>query len=458
MSEPATGRDRLRGELADPLFRNAYALMANGGLTGLLGLGYWLLAARHYDPVDVGRDWAVIQSVMFVGGLTALNLVLIRFIPQTGHRTGRFVAAGYAAGAGAALVIALGFLLTLNWWGPSFAHLHGLGPGLWFLAMAFAWNIFTQQDAVFTGLRQAHWVPIENTVFGLTKMALLVAFAGVLPVHGVGLSWMLPVMVSLIPVNLFIFGRLIPAHARETGPHRPPPTAGEIGRYVGGDYVGGLFAHATINLIPVIVAAQIDSRTNAYFTMAWVLGMMLNLLSVTMATSLTVEGAFDGARFPDKVAGALRRTIMLLVPASALTALCCPFALQVFGPGYAVKGATLLQLLALATLPKAVIELYLGVLRVRSRTRQIALIQAARFLGTLAVVLMVPSGSLLTGTGAGVLAVHLIIAAAVLPALRRAAAPAGDLTADRSADLSAGPQAGRSVDPSVPGRGRGAGR
>jgi O-antigen/teichoic acid export membrane protein len=431
MSEPASAAaPRVAAGPSDPLFRNAYALMANGGITGVLGLGYWFLAARHYEPADVGRNWAVIQAVMFVGGLTALNFMLIRFIPQTGHRTGAFVATSYAAGSGAAVVIALGFLITLDWWGPSFAHLHGFEAGLWFLVMAFAWNIFTQQDAVFTGLRRAHWVPVENTVFGLAKAVLLVAFATALPHDGVGLSWMLPVIVSLVPVNVFIFRRLIPAHARETGGRRPPPKGAEMAHYVGGDYLGGLFAHATINLIPVVVAARIDSHTNAYFTMAWVLGMMLNLLSITMAMSLTVEGAFDGTRFAVKVQASLRRTVLLLVPASALTVLLCPFALQVFGPGYAAQGAPLLQLLAAATLPKAIIEVYLGVLRVRSRTRAVAVIQGARLGGTLAVVLLVPTGSLLIGTGVGVLLVHLAIAVVVYPALRRAASPGREPTAN----------------------------
>ncbi|MGH3390169.1 MAG: hypothetical protein ACRDOO_14975, partial [Actinomadura sp.] len=170
-----------------------------------------------------------------------------------------------------------------------------------------------------------------------------------------------------------------------------------------------------------VVAARIDPRSNAYFNTAWALGMMLTLLSVTMAMSLTVEGAFEGARFAAKVRAALQRTVMLLVPASALTALGCPLAFRVFGDGYAAEGAPLLQLLAIATLPKAVIELYLGVLRVRSRTRQIAAIQAARFVGTLAVVLAAPVESLLIATGMGVLIVHVLIAIAVFPALRRAA-------------------------------------
>ena len=171
---------------------------------------------------------------MFVGGLTALNVILIRFIPQTGRRTGRLVLASYAAGAAAAVLIALGFLLTLRAVAESFAHLRGVDPGLWFLGMALAWNIFTQQDAVFTGLRRAHWVPIENAAFGIAKMALLVAFAGLLPGQGVVLSWMLPVLVSLVPVNVFIFRRLIPAHVRETDGRGPRPTGAEIGRYMGG--------------------------------------------------------------------------------------------------------------------------------------------------------------------------------------------------------------------------------
>src|ERR671914_1403819 len=72
---------RLRGELSNPLFRNAYALMANGGLTGVLGLGYWLVAARLYPPDVVGRDSAGLPAVFFVRGLTALKHILIRVVP-----------------------------------------------------------------------------------------------------------------------------------------------------------------------------------------------------------------------------------------------------------------------------------------------------------------------------------------------------------------------------------------
>ena len=415
------GLAALRGEFANPLFRNAYALMANGGLTGVLGLGYWTLGATLYSPDDVGRNWAEIQLIMFVGGVTMLNFLLIRFVPQTARSTGRLVALCYATGAAAAALLATGFLLTLSRWGPSFQHLRGLRSGLWFIAMAVAWNLFNQQEGVFTGLRKATWVPVVNTVFGATKLVLLVALAASMPRDGVVLSWFVPVMVALVPVNALIFRRLIPAHRALNEGRGPRPTYRDIGRYLGGGYIGGIFQYAAISLIPVVVAAHIGPATNAYFQMAWALGMMLDLLALTLSLSLTVEGSFDLSGLAASTRAALRRTFTLLVPVIVLVVAAAPIGLRFFGHEYAAKGAPLLQLLAVATLPKALIELYVGVLRVQSRTRLIALIQGARFAGVLALVPMFTDPAHLYPIGLVVLGINTVVAAAVLPSLLRAA-------------------------------------
>jgi len=410
----------LRGELANPLFRNAYALMANGGLTGLLGLGYWTLGALVYKPEDVGRNWAEIQAIMFVGGVTMLNFLLIRFIPQTARYTRMLVAGSYALGGALAALLGLAFLLTLSIWGPSFQHLHAFWAGFWFVVFAVAWNLFNQQEGAFTGLRKAGWVPVVNAGFGLTKLVLLIALAASLPRDGVVLSWFIPVLVALVPVNAFIFGRLIPRHRRENEGRGDRPTFREIAVYLGGGYVGGLFQYAAISLIPVVVAAHITPDVNAYFQMAWALGMMLDLLALTLSLSLTVEGAFEPAELAASARATLRRSYTLLVPIIVLVVVAAPFALEIFGHGYAAKGAPLLQVLALATLPKALIELYVGVLRVQSRTRPIALIQGVRFLGVLALVLALIDPAHLVTIGLMVLAVNTVVAIAVYPALRRA--------------------------------------
>lgn len=417
----------LRGDLADPLFRNAYALVANGAFTGMLGLAYWAMGAWLYreDPAIVGRNWAVVQAVMFVGGVTMLNFLLIRFIPQTARSTGRLVLTCYGVGSAAAVALALGFLLVVPSRAPEvYGELRGWAPGLCFLALAVAWNLFNQQEAVFTGLRHATWVPVVNLVFGAAKLVLLALLALTLhPGNGIVLSWFVPVLVALVPVNLLIFGRLVPRHREANYGRGERPTHRDILRYFGGGYLGGIFQYASISLIPIVVASRLyDGAVNAYFQMAWALGMMLELLAITLSLSLTVEGAFDASALAACTRAALRRTFMLMVPTVALVVAVCPVALGLLDDGYAEQGAPLLQLLAVAILPKALIELYMGVLRVRSRTRMIAFLQGVRFLSVLALVPLLFDGSHLVTVGLVVLGVNLVVAAAVVPALRRACA------------------------------------
>jgi O-antigen/teichoic acid export membrane protein len=407
--------------------------MINGGLTGALGLGYWLLAARVYDPAQVGRQSAQNQAMMFLGGLTALNFILIRFIPEMGPRTRALALRTYFAGALAAGTLAVGFLLTLRWWGPSFDHLAGPGHGLFFVLAVVSWSLFTAQDGLLTGLRRATWVLGKNTIFACLKVVLLVALAAELPGDGITVSWVLSALALLLPVELLVQRRLIPRHVEETTSDRPIPSGGQIGRYLAGDYTGTLFYYALCNLVPVVVATTLSASDNAYFYMAWVLGATVDVLAVDMAMSLTVEGAFDVDGLAVACRSAMRRMALILLPLTLVIFFGARAGLSVFGPGYAEHGAPLLRLLALAALPKALIELFIAVLRVQRRTRLVALLQAVRFAGVLALVLVLSQrsdeGLDVTGPGYAVLAVTIAIAVAVLPALLRAASPIPQLTA-----------------------------
>jgi O-antigen/teichoic acid export membrane protein len=418
----------LRADLADPLFRNAYALVANGACTGLLGLAYWALGALFYagDPGAVGRNWAVIQAIMFVGGVTMFNFLLIRFIPQTARSTRRLVLTCYGAGAAAAALLALGFLLVVPSRAPVYRYLEGWQPAVGFVLLAVAWNLFNQQEAVFTGLRTAVWVPVVNVVFGFAKLALLAGLAlTVRPENGIVLSWFAPVLVVLAPANLLIFRRLIPRHRRQNAGRGHRPTYGEIVRYFGGGYLGGIFQYASISLIPIVVTAHLhDDEINAYFQMAWALGMMMDLLAVTLSVSLTVECAFDVSRLAESTRAALRRTLTLMTPAIVLVVVGAPLGLDLLGHEYAEYGGPLLQLMAVAILPKALIELYVGVLRVHSRTHLIAVVQGVRCIAVLALVPPLFDGTDLTTIGLVLVGVNALLALMILPALRRACFPA----------------------------------
>ncbi|MEU8586371.1 lipopolysaccharide biosynthesis protein [Streptomyces sp. NPDC048664] len=422
-----------------PLFRNAYALMLNTGISAVLGLGYWLLAAHYYSDAAVGQGSAAIAAMKLLAGLTAVTLTgaLARFIPVSGRGTGRLIFLTYA---GSCLVVALAagvFLLTLNAWGSSYRFLHGPGPALVFVVAVVAWNLLTLQDGVLTGLRNAPWVPVGNTVFSAVKLALLVAFAAAVPVLGVFVSWVAAIATSVLPLGWLVFRRLVPRHVRATEAQARPPTPKEIGRFLAGDYTGSLFSLAVVYLVPVIVASQVSAADNAYFYITTTIGGTTNLLAINMGASLTVEGSHDPARLAADTRAALGRMARIMLPVCGLLFLGAPLILRVFGEGYAHAATPLLRWFAVGALLRVVMETYFAVLRAQSRTLGLACLQGLLCVLVLGLTLLLLPRTGLTGAGVAEissLAVIVAIAAPKLfgivrgtPAARQDAAADGDL-------------------------------
>ncbi|MGW5469672.1 lipopolysaccharide biosynthesis protein [Streptomyces chartreusis] len=422
------------------LFRNAYALMINTGVSAVLGLGFWLAAARYYSESAVGQGSAAIAAMKFLAGLTAVTLTgaLARFIPVAGRRSGRLIFRTYA---GSCVIVALAagvFLVTLDLWGPSYRFLNGPLNGLFFVVAVVAWNLLTLQDGVLTGLRSALWVPVGNTVFSAVKLGLLVAFAVAIPTAGVFVSWVAAIAVSVLPLGWLVFRRLVPRHAAATEEHARPPSLKEIGRFLAGDYTGSLFSLAVVYLIPVIVAAQVSSEDNAYFYITATIGGTVNLLAINMGASLTVEGAHDPGRLAANTRAALRRMARIMIPVAAILFFGAPWILGVFGPGYADAATPLLRWFAVGGLLRVVMETYFAVLRAQSRTAGLAWLQGLLCALVLGLTLVLLPRMGLTGAGVAEIASLSVIVAIAAPRLYRTvrasqgevpedAAPDGDL-------------------------------
>ncbi|MER7172062.1 polysaccharide biosynthesis C-terminal domain-containing protein [Streptomyces mesophilus] len=399
--QPDGRRLKLPSGGGSPLFRNAYALMLNTGISAVLGLGFWLAAARYYSDAAVGQGSAAIAAMKLIAGLAALTLTgaMARFIPVAGRTTGKLILRTYA-GSSLAVAFAAGiFLLTLDLWGPSFAFLDGPLPGLGFLVAVVAWSLLTLQDGVLTGLRSALWVPVGNTVFSIVKLVLLVAFAAAIPTAGVFVSWVAAIAVSVLPLGWLVFRRLVPRHTEATKDTVQPPSLREMGRFLAGDYTGSLFSLAVVYLIPVIVAAQVGSADNAYFYIATTIGGTVNLLAINMGASLTVEGAHDPSQLAANCRAALKRMARIMLPVCAILFFGAPYILAVFGSGYADAATPLLRWFAVGALLRVIIETYFAVLRAQSRTSPLAYLQGALCVLVLGLTLVLLPRMGLTGAG-----------------------------------------------------------
>jgi O-antigen/teichoic acid export membrane protein len=412
---------RLRSDLKDPLLRNGYALLLNVGVTSALGFLYWIVAARTYTAVHVGLSSTAVAVVQFLAGLAgqpSIANALTRFLPRAGPDATRLtvLAYGVAAGAGA-LVSALYVAATYLPLGVPVV----LGQS-WILALALGasvviWCVFALQDAALTGVRQAVWVPLENGLYGIGKIALLVALAPVTPEYGIVVSWFLPALVLLPPVNVLIFRRLLRRHpAAPTPGHHDRRT---VARFIGGDYLGSIFALAAVDLLPVLVVARLGAAATAYFYLPFLIVYSIELVAVNLGVSLTVEGALDRSRLAQVASSVLRRIGLIVVPAVLVLLLVPGLVLSVYGPAYAAQSSDLLRLLALGVLAKTVTTISFSLARVERRVSRIALVQAVLFVLLMALSWALMGTMGLNGVGLAYLITQVVVAAAVLPSVLR---------------------------------------
>ncbi|HEX6391148.1 MAG TPA: hypothetical protein VFZ89_16930 [Solirubrobacteraceae bacterium] len=408
----------MRSHLREPLFRGAYALIASTVLTAVLGIAFWAVAARTSSPAAVGRDAALISSMIALSAICQLNLVdaIVRFLPGVKHRDrARRIGGAYGAALGAGLLGATAFVLV----GPlSFTPWLAVA----FVAATAVWGVFVLQDAVLTALRRATWLPAENAGFSVAKIALLGLLAAVGGGHAVFLAWVLPLLLFVPLMNVLLWARVLRPAARTT-PEAAAPRAslrgGRMKRFMAADYAGFVLGQGAITLLPLIVVARLGEEQNAFFYMPFTLIVAFDLLFYNVTTSMTVEGAYDERRTAALVRTVARRFLALQIPAALAIVAAAPLLLAPFGEEYASEGASALRLLACASVARAVCHLFIALARVHGRGGAILLAQGTIFaiVCVLALALAGPLG--LDGVALAWLAGNGIVALAAAPTILR---------------------------------------
>jgi len=404
------------------LLRGAYSLVANTAVTSALGMGFWVAAARLYSSVDVGRDTVLISVMIELSTVCQLNMGngIVRFLPDFGERSARALGSAYALAGIAALVLGTAFILVA----PQLSHqLTYLGDeaalAVSFVAALVLWGVFTLQDAALMATRRAPWIPIENGLFGVLKLAALPIFLVAGAVNGVYLAWVLPMALLLIPMNLLVFRRAIPGHlaggARESSVSRLGPQ--RVVRFLAQDYLASIFTQATLTVLPLLVIAILGARQSAYFAMPFTIVMAFDTFAYSACTSLVVEATLEQESLRALTMVFVRRVLVLLMPAAALLALAAPLVMLPFGHAYAEHGAAVLRLLLCASVFRAVIALFSAVSRVQGRGLRLALVEFALLVIVLGSAIPLARSHGIEGVGAAWLGANAVIFVGVLPLL-----------------------------------------
>ena len=405
--------NRFITHLTTPLYWNGYALLINTAGTSVLGFVYWILAARFYTTQAVGINAATIAAMTFLAGMARLYLegTLVRFLPRAGQTSTRLIGYSYLVSSLVAVVVCVVFLLGLNYWTPALGFLRSLPMlAVSFLLATVAYTVFVEQDGVLIGMRQAQWVPVENVLFALVKLILLIVLAKPFPDYGIFISWTISMLLTLIPVNLLIFRKLLPEHIRQNLEPESDIGVSKIAHYAGGLYIGRLFSMAATQLLPLLVLRMEGSKAAAHFALPWMILTSMQLAIPNMMNSMIVEASRGQAQLVLYSRQAFKQISRILVPGIVFLLVSAPYILNFFGKSYASESITLLRLLALAAAPQIIIGLYLGIARVRRSTIGVIAVQATTFVVVLSLSYFFITGFGITGVGMAWLISQTIIA------------------------------------------------
>jgi O-antigen/teichoic acid export membrane protein len=373
---PPVGRKLLRG-LRTPLYRDALALLLNSGVTSLIGVAYWTLAARLTSPEVVGLNAALISAMVALANLSHLGLegALGGFLPRAGAATGALVKRAYALATMLALAFATAFVVAAPRLSGQLQGLQRPGVAALFVAAVLTWSLFALQDIVLTGLGRAVWIPLENILYSAVKLVLVLALAASLGGYGILVSWVVPAALAVVPVSLAVFKIFIPSHLEAYGTE-PARGTDLFRRFVASDGLGMLLAQMQSALLPILVMEQAGAETAGRFYIPWMLAQSLDLVAVNVGMSLTVQGAHTQDQLPSMFRRVLLRTLAPVGLLAAVAIVAAPLVLTLFGAGYANASVEAFRLLLLGSLFRVVITLAICAARAERRPSRVVALQA----------------------------------------------------------------------------------
>lgn len=406
---------RLRAHLSDPLRRNGYSLILGSAITSALGLVFWVAAARLYDAGSVGIAGSLISAMGFLANIATLGLRngLVRFVPTSHERAPSLIRAAYGTCAVAGAAAAIVFLIGQPWWAERLGLLReSPWTAIGFVVATCSWVIFVLQDSVLTGLRLTPWVPVENAVYAVAKLGLLVAMVAV-PAWGIFVAWSLPALLLLVPVNVLMFRNLAARPRVESS--APRPTVADVVRFAAGDHTAAFLWLGTTELLTLVVLARAGAESSAYYYLAFTIAYSLYLVTSNVSSAFVVEAATHPDREDELVGRAVRQAARIVVPAAIVGVVAAPWALRIVGDDYARNATAVLRLLLLSAIPQVVVGLSVGRARAHRRVGLVIAVYLATAVALFSVTIVAAPRWGLTAVGWAWLATQLTMAAVLAP-------------------------------------------
>jgi O-antigen/teichoic acid export membrane protein len=363
---------RLAGRLkSDHMVRNSLYLMLSSALQASLGFIFWIVVARLFSTVDVGRASSLISATTVIGylALLGLNSSIVRYLPTARDRDSLIATALLVVACGGAL-IAFIYVLLIPVVAPRLAfvtHDRLLAVGFILLTGAAAVNLMT--DAIFIASRRAGLCALTDGAVGGTAkilLAVLLAGAGAYEIFAAATSAFASSAVVSILLILAVL-RWRPKFGNPVRVLRP------LLKFATANYFGNVMNMLPVLIVPLLVLDRLGARPAAYYFVAFQMATLLYSGAYAVSQSFLAEGSHAEANRRELRRRSKRALMALYFPSVLALVVIARWVLLVFGTRYSQHGAGTLMLLAVAALPIAACNWSWTVLRLSSHLHAIVL-------------------------------------------------------------------------------------
>lgn len=377
------------------LYRNAFYLMANTLIASALGFVFWIVAARFYRPDDVGLAAALISaaSLLAVFSNLGFNFGVVRFLPNA-RNPAKLVNTCLNSVAGVSLILSVLFLLMVPILSPALLFIREKALFvLSFVIIVLVWAIFPLIDQVFVAKRTSNLVLAKNTIFNALKIPLAI-FAAYLGAFGIFASWGAAMAVSCGVALMFFIPKIMPGFVPSLTIDRA--IINDILHFSLGNYVAHFLYLGPNLILPLMVVNLLGGQMNAYFYVTFMIAEILFVIPTAVSQSLFAEGSTKKESVEGYVRDSLKIIYILIIPAIVVVFLLAGKLLLLFGQEYSDNGSELLKVFALSGIFLGVNMIYITILRLEKKVREIIAISGFLALGILGLsyFLLVSTGSI----------------------------------------------------------------
>ncbi|MGH8891126.1 MAG: lipopolysaccharide biosynthesis protein [Acidothermaceae bacterium] len=365
------------------LYRDATSLASSSMLTALLGVGFWIVAARLLPPSKLGVQTALLSAITAPAIVIASGVgdAFTAVLPAAPGLRASVLRRGYS------IVLALSVTAGLIAAIVSVSVLHqvrgSVAVAVVVLGGTVVWAFFTVQDPALTSMGRAHWLPFENGAVSTLKVAIFPALAAV----ALGLPMLVATIVPAAAAVAVLLPRLraMARSADDSVPAIDYPT--HLDRQVVTRQFDALTLRTTssvaltlgsLTFLPFVVTVVSGPVQGAVFALCLSVNQSLDFVGSALGVSLVVHASApgaDGARMARQV---LRRAASIVgVGAIALVA-ASPLVLRIMNPTYLeLHGIEVIAILCAGSLLRTGFVTWSALQRARRQLSPVLILNAA---------------------------------------------------------------------------------